>query len=384
MTNMKIPAITFAALAVILIGCGGQGNTGFGTNSSTAGSLGLNGQPIQGPIGQGKAGPPGQAIDGDELMFAQIAEDGLQISLANPNSKAIGAMTRLPLGQSVFAQSPTGSLVVFSQPKDNAIGLFVNSSNSPDRAVALGASNFTSLGGAQFTPDAKRVVFSGAITGQQSGIYVANVDGKGFRKLDDGDDANLSPDGKRVVYTKFVAGTSRLFVIGLDGKGAKALTNDKQNEVLPQFTKDGKRVLYTVVGNEGMSVYVVPAGGGKPTKLALGFGATSSPDGKQIAFSRVTGSPEEQGIYLAGPDGKNPVKISDIPALSSPLYWTVPSAGPGRSGSQPGAPSASMSARAQVILKLPAPKPLPANKPAEATPKPEKDKDKDKDAKGSG
>lgn len=382
MSNSHKLFFALAGALLIVVGCGGQGANGFNTTSSTAGSLGLNGQPMAGPIGGGKPGGPAQAMGGDELMFAQVAEDGLEISLASPTSKSIGALTRLPAGQTLYAQSPTGALVAFATSKDNVLGLYVNTSNSLDHAVQIGASNYTSLGGVQFSPDGKRVVFTGAQAGSQSAVYVANVDGKGFRKVDDGDDANISPDGRRIVYSKMVSGTSKVFVIGFDGKGGKALTTDKQNELLPQFTKDGKRVLFTCVGNEGMSVHSAPASGGKATKLALGYGATGSPDSKQIAFSRISSNPEESGIFVAQSDGKSPSKIADSPALASPLYWTVPSSGPGRNASQPGAPSASMSARAMVLLKLPAAKPLPAVKAPEPVKNPEAKPDKDGKAGG--
>jgi Tol biopolymer transport system component len=140
----------------------------------------------------------------------------------------------------------------------------------------------------------------------------------------------FSPDGKRLVFRRVAK--DELFVIGLDGKGLRQLTNDPAGaEHEPAWSPDGSRIAYTrygcAPGDEGGScIWSIPAAGGTPTLLTgadLPPGCTDklpgyyvrrhsshaswSPDGRQIAFTSIYDVCTNQGggsdVWVMNADG---------------------------------------------------------------------------------
>ncbi|MBL4674749.1 MAG: PD40 domain-containing protein, partial [Mucilaginibacter sp.] len=54
-----------------------------------------------------------------------------------------------------------------------------------------------------------------------------------------------SPDGKSVVFQGMSEGQSDLYLYNFDNKQVRQLTNDKYSDYQPNFSKDGKRIIYS-------------------------------------------------------------------------------------------------------------------------------------------
>lgn len=98
----------------------------------------------------------------------------------------------------------------------------------------------------------------------------------------------FSPDGKLVAYISFPERI--LWRANRDGTGKIQLTERPLTPVLPQWSPDGSKILFTDVPNSGAATfYTVPANGGTPVRVITDKtgsyeDATWSPDGKKIAF----------------------------------------------------------------------------------------------------
>lgn len=84
---------------------------------------------------------------------------------------------------------------------------------------------------------------------------------------------SLSPDGSSVVYTSMVmeGGSSKLLVKSLDPSAqAAALTDPQmpQRDDHPVWSPDGKQIAFLRMTPEDCSILVVPSSGGRPRKLA--------------------------------------------------------------------------------------------------------------------
>ncbi|HEX2489859.1 MAG TPA: S9 family peptidase, partial [Blastocatellia bacterium] len=97
-----------------------------------------------------------------------------------------------------------------------------------------------------------------------------------------------------------------------------------------QLSPDGSRVVYVVadvdknLNRSKRSVWAVPTSGGSPQQLITSdkndFSPRWSADGKWIAFlSTREGAPQ---IYVAGADGSNPRKITSVPEGVSEFIWS--------------------------------------------------------------
>jgi dipeptidyl aminopeptidase/acylaminoacyl peptidase len=106
---------------------------------------------------------------------------------------------------------------------------------------------------------------------------------------------DLSADGEWIVYavrrTDLVAGksSSQIYMSRRDGGECRALTAAGKNDSAPQFTPDGKRILFMSTRSGSSQVWTMPVDGGEPTQLTnFGPGVSDpvqSADGRYLAVS---------------------------------------------------------------------------------------------------
>jgi TolB protein len=180
-------------------------------------------------------------------------------------------------------------------------------------------------------------------TGGWGEIWVMNADGGERRRLTGhaprGADASgdtgpsWSPTGDRIAYVG--TGDSldeqlddqELYVMDVDGGNVQRLTSNHDADWSPSWSPDGKQILFARgrhLGEAGSetSLYVMNADGSDERLLLRGprrsppsflTGPTWSPDGKQIAFTRIDYSENDMdvSVYVMGIDDKDVVKVAD-------------------------------------------------------------------------
>ena len=116
-------------------------------------------------------------------------------------------------------------------------------------------------------------------------VFVVNADGSEERRLTDPEmfagEADWSPDGKWIVFATYPLGEfnasspepSNLHRIHPDGSGMEQLTHNETADlraVQPQYTPDGKWIVFTSETLSSRSLWAIPAGGDEPIVLAPG------------------------------------------------------------------------------------------------------------------
>jgi len=135
-------------------------------------------------------------------------------------------------------------------------------------------------------------------------------------------DPAISPDGKMIAYATRASGKMSLFVRQIAGGRPVALTQGFTSDCRwPQWSPDGTQISF----RSQNSVYVVPALGGIPKKLAGAspqqavYGSAWSPDGRQIAYNIGN------SLFVLALEGGEPQKITET-AYPHPnpysLYWS--------------------------------------------------------------
>jgi hypothetical protein len=101
-----------------------------------------------------------------------------------------------------------------------------------------------------WSPDSKKFAFSVFSKGRNRMLVVDVPDGRivhdiSMGKAEQFSNLSWSPDGKNVVFQALSEGQSDLYMYNFDSKKVTQLTNDKYSDYQPNFSKDGKRVIFS-------------------------------------------------------------------------------------------------------------------------------------------
>ncbi|MFF3815737.1 amidohydrolase family protein [Streptomyces bluensis] len=105
---------------------------------------------------------------------------------------------------------------------------------------------------------------------------------------------DFSPDGRRIVFVSFVDGAFHLWLINTDGTGLRRLTTGSADHREPRFSPDGTRIACAVETGGRYAIHVLDLDSGKSEVWTEGKAQEAqpvwSPDGSAIAFTSGTGS----------------------------------------------------------------------------------------------
>jgi imidazolonepropionase-like amidohydrolase/Tol biopolymer transport system component len=179
---------------------------------------------------------------------------------------------------------------------------------SPTRKIEYSTTSGTWVS-LDVSPDGKTIVFD--LVGH---LYMMGVGGGNATAITSGmpfdSQPRFSPDGKEIVFVSDRSGATNVWISNADGANAKQITSDTNAMfVSPSWTSDGRYILvsrmkpkaylsglelrvYDVAGGSGLAVGPERSGGeGQPDKNIVG--AISPPDGRYFYYATRRSGPEE-------------------------------------------------------------------------------------------
>ena len=137
----------------------------------------------------------------------------------------------------------------------------------------------------------------------------------------------LSPDGRLLAFASDRSGKGNLdiYVQQFGGGEPIPLTIDEADDDAPSFSPDGNRVVFRS-DRDGGGIYVVPALGGSPRRIADGGGNPRfSPDGDRVSYQQVEFSTANQVFlraWIAPASGGTARQVDTNLAWASPRAWS--------------------------------------------------------------
>jgi Tol biopolymer transport system component/DNA-binding winged helix-turn-helix (wHTH) protein len=191
------------------------------------------------------------------------------------------------------------------------------------------------FGGLSWTPDGS--ILYRSLTGGGPNLWIMSADGTGNRQLAPGSTGifpSVSPDGKHIISILRDKATNlgQIWIFELDGSSRKQLSNGSGGVWFPQFSPDGKWVVYGAISDTGAhSLWRIQAdGGGNPVRLTdyPAWVPAVSSDGKTIACNWLDKTSGQWVIAIIPFEGGPPIKTFDIPGIyNRRVVWTPDGSG---------------------------------------------------------
>jgi Tol biopolymer transport system component len=160
------------------------------------------------------------------------------------------------------------------------------------------------------SPDGRRLVLAAEPPPlEETQLFTIRLDGTGMKRITSGPleavGPDFSPDGRTIVFTRRGRHHGGIFTIGTNGAHLRKLTS-RPSDGAPCFSPSGHRIVFNRRSSRKIRIYSMRADGSGVRRLTDGpyfdRGPVFSPDGRSIAFSRsrLGRNPD---IYVMRADG---------------------------------------------------------------------------------
>lgn len=172
-----------------------------------------------------------------------------------------------------------------------------------------------------------KLVFEGVV-GKEKQIFVSDYDGANLLQITKEQCPNLlpnwSPDGNKIIYTSYLYGFPQSFIYDVKGGMRKKICGFPGLNTSASFSPDGRKVALTLSKDGNPEIYIIDIDSLELTRVTNDKGIDSSPtwspDGKKIAFvSNRSGTPQ---IYIMDIRGGIPKRLTYSGSYNTNPSWS--------------------------------------------------------------
>lgn len=186
---------------------------------------------------------------------------------------------------------------------------------------------------ASWSPDGEKLAFISWRAGTPN-LFMLTITPPRVLQLDDhrmavGYHPVWSPDSRQIVYEVERSGSIDLYRVDIDAplSSVIALTNLPTDSRFPAWSPDGTQIAYVSWATGDAEIMVMGADGTNNANLTQNHGWDVSPawsaDGREIAFFSIRDG-GYRDLYVMARDGSNQRPLSTSSAINSGAYWRAP------------------------------------------------------------
>jgi Tol biopolymer transport system component len=181
------------------------------------------------------------------------------------------------------------------------------------------------------SPDGRLVAYTVAEENKFE-IWTASLDGNkpAFRTL--GSQPRFSANGFQIVYThRDVNGNDDIWKLDIRNGSAERVTDAEEIDLTADWSPDGRSIAFSSARGGAISVWTVPASGGKRLRInSGGYAPRYSPDSKSILFWN------RQALWIMDTRGENVHELMSGLPNPAPGVWSRSPQGPAFFSKPPG------------------------------------------------
>jgi eukaryotic-like serine/threonine-protein kinase len=256
---------------------------------------------------------PALSPDGRQVAFSWDSEHGDNFDIY---VKLVGGgtpvrLTTNPAPDVSPAWSPDGGRLAFLRIRDSVTEvLTIPALGGPERKlgqVTTGEPLYSFFANLSWSPDGRFLAVAGRTPQENASIYLISIESGEKRRLTsapheyEGDfQPRFSPDGKNLAYVRSRSWASdEIYVVPVAAGGSlggPSRVSSGQDFILGlDWTPDGRNIMFSAPQAGGSALWIIPAAGGRPERLAgageNGIGPSISRQGNRLAYERSVTDP---------------------------------------------------------------------------------------------
>ncbi len=202
--------------------------------------------------------------------------DSYDIYMSDLNGNIVKQLTTAKGYDAEGTLSPDGKKMIYCSDKDGDLDLYVMELATGKEKRITNTLGYD--GGAWFSPDGKKIVWrasrpttdeevkeyksflaEGLVAPTHMEVWIADADGTNAKQITFLEQANwapnFTPDGKHIIFCsnhEYARGFPfNMYLTDLNGKGLEKISRDKGFDAFPMFSPDGKKILFSSNRNNG-------------------------------------------------------------------------------------------------------------------------------------
>jgi TolB protein len=269
----------------------------------------------------------GTSVYGTHIYFTSNRTGHKEIWRMDPDGKNQQQFTHFNSISQYPSISPDGTKIAFTSWVHVQPAIFVFSVD-PVRDLRFYNQSASVNGTPSFTPDGKQVVYMSA-AGGCCGIYIANLDGRGFRRISSSasidTEPKVSPKGTDIVFTSGRSGPTQIYRMNMDGADMERLTPGNGEATNPSWHPNGQIIAFAWTqgyATGAFNIFTMDVAGRKYDQLTHGEGKNENPswapDGVHLAFASTRGGSKQIWTMLA--NGTQPQRLTSVGENMNPVW----------------------------------------------------------------
>jgi len=236
-------------------------------------------------------------------------------------------LTRLKALSAFPTVSPDGSRVAFTTWARGTPRIMMIDSMS-GRALPFYNQEASMNANASFTPDGKQIYYA-STAGGLAQIFVADVNGQGFRRVSHRDaveaEPKVNPKNPAVLLFASGPGHEQIYQMTADGVGVSRVTNGEGEASNPAWNPDGQHFAFSWTSGYAkgdFNIFIMDIGSRQYVQLTHGEGRNENPswapDGRHLVFASTRSGKSQ--IYTMLADGTQVKQLTTQGDNRSPVW----------------------------------------------------------------